>query len=165
MTHNKLLLIILNCLAPVLREAGYCKAGRCTFMAQDEETKRFVHVQPSRTTTTDYLVFTINLGVLSMTLAKRMRCDTAKHGILDCHWQERLGFLMPDPQDRWWTASTDAEALEVGKLVADLVKTFAIPELNRLTSTQALATLWRSGRSPGLTKHQRHEYLQLLETT
>jgi hypothetical protein len=69
---------------------------------------------------------------------------------------------MAEPYDRWWTCTSDQDAKRAGREIATLLEIRALPEMERLASPMAMAALWKSGRSPGLTDGQRVEYLSEL---
>ena len=101
----------------------------------------------------------MNLGVWLPALAD----EGAKPDVWAAHWRERLGFLMPDPTDRWWEARSDREAAAAALEISDALRTFALPVLDSLATADALAALWRAGRSPGLTKRGAQRYLDVLD--
>jgi hypothetical protein len=90
-------------------------------------------------------------------------CITIAHGarlsVWDAQWYARIGFFMPEAQDFWWTCSSDESAERAGSEIAALLESCALPEMERLASPTAMAALWKSGRSPGLTDRRRTEYL------
>jgi hypothetical protein len=78
------------------------------------------------------------------------------------HWRERLGFLLPQHSDVWWTIDKDTDIHALGNALVDMVRNIAVPEVIRHVSDDNLMTLWLSGKSPGLTNTQRLEYLTVL---
>jgi hypothetical protein len=66
---------------------------------------------------------------------------------------------MPNPTDRWWSASSSAEAEQAADLIAEALTKFGVPALDAIPNAFALYDLWKSGRSPGLTAVQAAKYL------
>lgn len=100
------------------------------------------------------LLITINL---SIRLGKLDRDPSIFPG--DGHWRKRIGEFMDKPSDYWWTCRNSEDAVQPGKRIAMLLETAALLEMEHLASAEALAALWASGQSPGLTQMQRDGYL------
>src|SRR5437588_7255794 len=92
---------IAEALQGVLNPIGFRKRGY-NFFAQRDDVVAVVQLQRSRYSTHDQLIATVNLGVFSRTLSRRLGREVAAPSIGDCHWWERLGFLTPERYDRWW---------------------------------------------------------------
>ena len=150
-------------LLPALKQRGFSGRGS-TFHLERSGSWGLVGVQKSQESRKDRVRFTVNLGVTSGRLQRF--AARASHGsrptVEDCHWQERLGFLLPDPQDRWWTIDPahTVEAL-APELVAQVLEV-GVPEVEKYLSDEALRDLWLSGRSPGLTELERLQNLAAL---
>lgn len=92
--------------------------------------------------------FTIELGIcvpvaLEMTAALQsfsyFRPSIANPGITECAERERLGILMPEPRDRWWTMSSGTDPSDVANEVIANLQRFGIPWLERHESLEAFA--------------------------
>ncbi len=105
----------------------------------------------------------MNLGVFSRIVAGKLGINTSEPTIPDCHWRERIGFLIPDRFDKWWEVNDEHQAQQVGAEIVALLDSVGIPALEAVASTRNLRMLWASGRSPGLTDVQRQRYLDRLE--
>jgi len=86
-----------------------------------------------------------------------------KADVTDAHLRLRLGWLLPDPGDKWWELTLETDVGLLAKELAELLVTKAIPYLEGFLSTDVLIELWESGRSPGLTDVQRARFLSGLE--
>jgi len=85
-----------------------------------------------------------------------------KPSIGACQWRERVGFLLPQRQDKWWIVR-DIEP--TGSLMDELkgcLVGVAIPAIEQHLSDEQLCDEWSSGRSPGLTDLQRLVNLSVL---
>jgi hypothetical protein len=142
--------------AELLKRRGFRKAG-LNFSAPRPGLTLLINIQSSTGSSQGSLKVTCNLGIRVNRLATRPGA-----GIWDAHWQERIGFFLPEPRDHWWVCTSDGDAQQVGREIADLLETRALPAMEQLATPAALAALWSSGRSPGLTEHQRVEYLSRL---
>ena len=160
MTTKALLEPVLAALSAVLRPQGYRKSG-ATFRQQRVDTLCIVSLQSSSASTSVHAKVTVNLGVHVPRLQDPQRPE-AKPSIWSAHWRERIGFLMPEHEDIWWSIRTAADAASVATVIARNVEQHGLPALDRVASVSALRQLWESGRSAGITEGQRIRYLQEL---
>ncbi|HZM90009.1 MAG TPA: DUF4304 domain-containing protein [Blastocatellia bacterium] len=149
---------VVDAVAGVLAPLGFRKSGS-KFSRSLSDVVHLVSVQSSVSSTASLLRATVNLGIWIPALAD----DGAKPDIWAAHWRERLGFLMPNATDRWWEARSDREAAAAALEIGHALRTFALPVLDSLATADAVAALWRSGRSPGLTERGAQRYLDALD--
>jgi len=142
--------------AELLKPRGFRKSGLSFTAARDEATL-IVALQASTGTTQAILRVTCNVAIQLHRFAAGLRPN-----VWDAQWHQRIGFFMPERCDHWWTCDSDEAAGRAGREIAALLEASALPEMERLAAPAALACLWRSGRSPGLTDGQRTEYLSAL---
>ena len=145
-----------------LAPLGYRKSG-AVFMRPAREVVHLIEIQGANTNLAESARFTVNVGVFAHGLDAPDRRGAAMPSMPAAHWRERLGFLMPEYTDVWWTMKSREEAEEAGRDIAERVARHAIPALKQLHSREALVSLWRSGQSPGLTAVQRAAYLDRLQ--
>lgn len=109
----------------------------------------------------DKLSFTVNIGVISITLLNfiNQKEDNRKLEIFDAQWSVRLGQLMIEKKDIWWIINENMDIEKLGKEILKNIIGFAIPELDKYIHDEALRDLWLSGQSPSLTEFQRLLYL------
>ena len=151
---------VLSRLQVTLKPLGFRKNGS-TFSAETNDVVLFVQMQSSSKTTSIKLVATVNLGVFSRTIATRVG-NTREPNILDAQWSSRIGSFLPKPHDKWWEITSEAEAIEVGEEIAEVLQEAALPQFATISSTEDLKRLWETGRSPGLTESQRQQFLRAL---
>lgn len=114
------------------------------------------HAKEKRT-----IKFTVNLGIVSYRLLNffsPLRPDE-KATIIDAQWRIRLGYLLPDKKDIWWTID---EQTNKDQLAEDLLKwiiNLGVPIINKYINDEALRDLWLSNQSPSITGFQRLLYL------
>jgi hypothetical protein len=148
-------------IAELLKIRGFKKKG-LRFVADPGDALLIIQLQSSSSSTGSQKILTVNLGVYSKTLAAKLGEQKSSPTVWDCHWQERLGYLMKDPTDKWWTMSSEAEAQAAGQEAAGLLRDAGIPLLESLNSTERLRALWQRGESPGITPFTRDQYLEAL---
>lgn len=161
MTSAEFMKVILEKIHAALKPAGFKKSGTA-FLTERNDVVWVVQVQKSQKTTRELLVTTVNLGVFSHLLAARLGQDSSKPTVWDCHWQERIGFLVPERYDKWWEVASNEKAHDVGDEIVGILTKHGIPTLEHLSSTSSLRSLWTTGKSPGLTEVQRRRYLSLI---
>jgi hypothetical protein len=92
--------------------------------------------------------FTIELGLcvpvaLEMAAALQsfayFRSSVASPGITECAERERIGILIPEPKDRWWTISSGTDPTAVASEVVTNLEKFGMPWLERYDSLEAFA--------------------------
>jgi hypothetical protein len=130
--------VVLQQMRAVLKPQGFRKQKRA-FLSRRGDCTLVINLQGSWYSTRDGVSVTVNVGVFSHPLAERLRLPWAVSvSLWHCHWHERLGFLMPGQRDRWWDASSDAEAFEAGSEIASSLQMYGLPALERLGSTARL---------------------------
>jgi hypothetical protein len=145
--------IIAASVAELLKKHGFRKNG-LRFSADRGDAKLLVEFQSSQMSDKTQLLLTLNLTIR---LGQLDRDPSISPG--DGHWRKRIGSFMEKPGDYWWACRNDEDAIQAGKRIAMLLETAALPEMEHLASAEALAALWVSGQSPGLTQIQRDRYL------
>lgn len=163
MTPAELKRPILSALQTMLRPLGYRKTSSL-FQLVRGEVVHLIEVQGANASKANEAKFTVNVGVFAPELVYPDVRDFTKPSIELAHWQTRLGSLSPENRDLWWHVASASEAATAAADIADRTNRFALPALAQLEDLSALAMLWKSGRSPGLTEFQRVELLSRLQT-
>jgi uncharacterized protein DUF4304 len=148
-------------IGPWLKERGFRRSG-LTFIRDLDEVAWVINYQRTEGRG-ECERFTVNFGVASLRLIRSdERLDPGRLVVELCHWRLRLGRLIDPPIDAWWqlcgSGSVEPSAVEQRQLLAEL----ALPRLATIDSDRALASLWATGVSPGLTAAQREHYLAAL---
>jgi hypothetical protein len=152
--------IIVTMTAETLRLAQFKKKG-ANFSRAVNDVIHYISFQSSQSSTSTALKITLNVGVWVATLAENWE----KAGILGSQWRERIGFLMPEHNDRWWIISSQREARIAASEINDAVKRYVLPKLETLSTIDSLVKLWRAGIAPGLTELTVKRYLAQLSPT
>jgi len=142
-------------LRPVLEARGFRQKG-FTFYRALEDNYGIVHFQKSRSATAASLDFTINLGVFSgrvrRALSQIMWVPEVKGVPTEpaCHLRQRIGDLLPEARDVWWTVRRDADPSERGRTLRPILETRAFPFLDARVSDAGLRDHWleRPPRGP-----------------
>lgn len=145
-------------LRELLHPLGYRKSSSL-FSRPLQDVVHLIEVQGSRQSTAAEAKFTVNIGVFAPALIYADVRATTKPSIPLAHWRKRLGFLSPENEDTWWKVRTSQQAEAVAIDIATRIECFALPALGQLQQLNALVSLWQGGQSPGLTEHQRKEFL------
>jgi hypothetical protein len=137
---------------------GFKKKGS-HFLRQTNDLIHLVSLQASASSTTSILKVTVNLGIWVSSLEAAGK----KPDIWSCHWQQRLGHLMPINNDYWWKIASDREAELAAHEIGAALKEYGIPSLNKIMNITDLIQLWEKGQSPGLTQVLAERYLAKLQ--
>ncbi len=145
----------------VLGPLGYRRVGT-VFKREAHDVVHLVELQGSRHSTANEYTYTVNVAVFIPALVYEDSRATTKPTVAAAHWRQRLGYLGPEREDTWWSATNAKESAANGQDIRLKLTRYALPLLDELSSAAAVASLWSEGRSPGLTEHQRKEYLARL---
>jgi len=143
--------------ADLLKSRGFRKNGM-RFQAERDEAQLRIALQNSQTSDRHHLKVTLNLSIHLGVLDRESTIFAP-----DGHWRQRIGQFMPGQTDHWWLCENEETARRAGEQITAILETTVLPEMERLASIEALRALWVTGRSPGLTEHQRQEFLGKLE--
>jgi tRNA U55 pseudouridine synthase TruB len=101
-----------------------------------------VNLQKSVSSTSVSLKATVNLQVYSRTLTRAMGYSMGYPADPHRHWRERIGAVMPERRDTWWSAQTLPEAEQAGEEIAEALTRYGLPALHAVSSTEKLRALW-----------------------
>ena len=139
----------------VLTEEEFLRKGNC-FYRRLSNNWGLIDFQKSRKSTKDEIIFTINIGISSGILMNFFSPDLAskKPSIDACQWRQRIGFLLPNRDDKWWMLTESSKNLVLDEIMRHLIN-LGIPTVNSHLSDAQLCKEWLSGISPGITDIQR----------
>ncbi len=143
---------ILDDLNNLLAPLGFRKAGTL-FSADRGEVVHLIQLQSSQKSTAQQILVTVNVGVFVP------RLGPATPGIPQSHWRQRIGSLMPERQDKWWSINNVGDSKTVAAEIARCVEHFGLTALRTIPNIAALKALWEGGISPGLTSGERTRFL------
>ncbi len=146
---------------PLLSAHGYKRYGN-TYLLFKDDIWRLINFQKSTKSTKHEVIFTINIGISSQILFQFYNEPIKRPKIEDCHFRQRIGHILPQPKDTWWTINDNSNLAGLDEEILTSTGHYIIPELQKYSSNSALRDLWISGRSPGLTKFQRLMHLMVL---
>jgi uncharacterized protein DUF4304 len=151
---------------PTLKASGFQRRGN-RFYRDAGDSVQLVDFQRSMTSTHDRVRFTVNLGVESKRLAAFFESRTARSkkrlpSVDNCHWKLRLDWLVPDPINEWFVLDGRSDVEQLGRQLLTYLRGYVLPGLEAHGTDAALANLWLSGQSPGLTDFSRLLYLAVL---
>lgn len=147
---------------PTLTRHGFSgRDGR--FQRASARSIALIEFQTSDKTRAEEIIFTVNLGVYSLTIAHAYGESVPKTlTSSSCHWNERLGFLFDEPRDRWWILDYESDLSKLRRSVEEALIDVAIPKLDALGSPVALLDEFRQGRPRALSLPERLVHLLAL---
>jgi uncharacterized protein DUF4304 len=125
-------------IGPALRRLGFRGSGRSFVMPSDTHWV-LLGFQKSRTSAAGEVRFTVNVTAASRRAwdERRARLDylperpSANTFYGPEIWRRRIGLLLPDATDRWWTLRPDEPTASVASQVVDAIRVAALPEIER----------------------------------
>ncbi len=153
-------------IAPALKAHGFSKSNQ-TFYLRHEKNWELVNFQKSVGSTASMVIFTVNVGVTSGILSNfhSGRHPSGRPNIWACAWQRRLGSMLPDHQEKWWSISTDETDQSLEQLAQALcseIGQVAVPAIKNYIHDEGLRDLWLSGPVPWITDFARVRSLSVL---
>ncbi len=123
----------------LLREVGFRTAGR-TFVRHADGCTDVLNVQGMSGNTRESIKFTFNLGVHEESLAKRLNRsrESPPKSHFDCMLSERVGWVVPERGDLWWTIDAENSPKQVGAWVHGVVSEFVLPWYTACHTTEGL---------------------------
>jgi hypothetical protein len=129
-------------IAPELRRMGFKGSGQ-SFILPSETHWVLLGFQKSRVSNAEFVLFTVNVTAVSKRTWIEARSErsylserpspSSNYG--PWAWQSRIGQLLPDRQDKWWTvdirASMESVKVEVLEEVLDAIRTYALPAIEQ----------------------------------
>ena len=146
-----------------LKAEGFSRRGN-SFLLETLDGWGFLVFQKSRKSTRTEILFAINLGVASRRLLEVFKDAAGAVNLADAHWRVRVGSLLPEQRDVWWTIGPSTES-QVLFAEIESVMSQSVAQVKGNLDDRVLRDLWLSGRSPGLTDLQRLMYLSVLLKT
>lgn len=154
---------LLNTISLFLKPYCYSRKGNA-FYCQHGGNWGVIEFQKSRKSSDTEIIFTINFGVCSQNLLKFFKPEMVdkKTSIEECHWRQRIGLLLRDHTDKWWSINSNSSIEQLSVEIQEMLLVTGIPEIERYISDSELQALWLSNQSPGLTDVQRLINLSVL---
>ena len=154
---------LIKVISSLLKEKGFSRKGTCFYLRRGNNWG-LLDFQKSRKGIVGETIFTVNLGICSGRLLEFLSPDLLeqKPSIEACHWRERVGFLLPERQDKWWSIRSTGPLNSLVNELKDCLDQAAIPAIEQHLSDEQLCSEWLSGKSPGLTDIQRLMNLSVL---
>jgi len=146
---------IISSVSIVLKEFGFNRKKE-NFILKKNNNIGIVNFQKSRDSTASTILFTINIGVYIHSLSMFNNMDMDNDPVIDgCQWKERINPL----NESWWKIDEKIDIEKVTNEVINVLKTVAIPNIEKNIVDENLEKRWQSGLSGGLSEQQRQLYL------
>jgi hypothetical protein len=152
---------VMRAVGSMLERHGFVLRGML-FRKTIGDTSVLVEFQKSDQSSRERQLFTINLAIVCGKLLPAGSSALPKADVTDGHLTQRLGFLLPEKNDKWWELTDRTNTAALSKQMIDAMVGEALPYLDRFLTPDALIELWESGKSPGLTAVQRARFLSQL---
>jgi hypothetical protein len=155
--------MISEVVSPPLKTLGFTKLHN-TFYYPNKGNLGIMNFQKSDKSNSKEIIFTVNAGIWSKRIQNFLGQvgQNKKPDIWDAHWRVRIGNLLSEKNDIWWTFTNGTNIEELGKTILNIVKDYAFPAILEFISDEALRDLWLSGKSPSITEFERLLYLAVL---
>ncbi len=141
-----------------LKSEGF-KARNSLFYRTDDDNVLLVSVQKSVHSSAEESQLTVNYGVRSLRLARRLREDpSADLDIRRAHWRKRLS---EGGKEKWLHVLARDTVEHATMIIASAVLQI-LPDLVAHSSNEALRDEWLSGASPGIGRIQCLLYASIL---
>ena len=119
----------------LLKPLGFKKKGNHFYRCTEQGIGQLIHTQKSQWSNKSSISFTFNIGIACPLLQYDPRFQEIGQAlpdfpsIHDCLAQERIGFLLPEPeqQDIWFEVADGANNAAVLQEVQTIVETFVLP--------------------------------------
>jgi Domain of unknown function (DUF4304) len=135
--------------APFLKGLGFRKRGRRFFFADGLSTAHII-IQASQWNSPNVASFTISLGRYFQSIARMngetIVADPSKQRRM--HVGNRIGHLLPQRADHWWSITGKGDAPQVAAQVAAALSDYGLPYLASVATLEGVAKL--SGYIPGI---------------
>ena len=155
--------LLKNRISPFLREKGF-RGSRQLFIGQFGQNWGMVQFQKSAYGTKDAVRFTINVGVCSNRLRSFFRPGRvgSPKSVYECHWYERVGWLLPEHQDTWWDVTAMTTPDDFAESIKHILSDIAIPTIMKFCADENLRDLWMNKLHTATLESDRLMYLSVL---
>lgn len=125
-----------------LTAQGFRRSGQ-NFVIDSAECWGIINLQKSRYSLPEQQKFTINLAIAAKRILRFYGepADRAPRHFT-CHWQIRIGQLIPGTLDHWWVLSDEKSYAPAAAEVMQLVTTKAVGLIQEHLSERGLLQLW-----------------------
>jgi hypothetical protein len=135
---KKIRSIVNHGLAPALKQAGFQRHSM-NFSRQDGEAQ-VINVQLNRWNSSLSGSFTINVGVDIARVAELLPVRLPMpENPKEYSWRRRVGMLMPDGRDHWWTVTPETKIEEMSEELVNAWTTHIAPWLEKFKTVSSLA--------------------------
>jgi len=133
-----------------LKPLGFRKSGNT--WVRNLEWPQVINIQLSQWNSSEEAQFTVNLGVAIEELRTAgegipPKGDLKEH---DCDVRSRIGALLPNKQDKWWSVTPGTNTDELVAEIWSLLEQFGMPWLESLTTYSAVAEEFTRRKQPSM---------------
>jgi hypothetical protein len=149
--------------APMLKAHGFSRSGQ-TFYLRHGRNWGLINFQKSIGSNARTVIFTVNMGVVSGILPMFFSDSqtSRRPSIWACAWRQRLEYLLPGHQDKWWVIDAQTSLEQLAQEFRSHISEIAVPEIEKYIDDESLRDLWLSGHVPWITDFARVRALSIL---
>jgi hypothetical protein len=136
-------------LHPTLKSHGFSKKA-LTFYKHTDENFTLVQLQKSSSSTAASLSFTMNVSAYSGRIQRGLEPIIWTPNVSrvptepDCQLRQRIGSLLPEAKDVWWTVHDGADLADLGARLRAVLTDLAFPYLDTIATDVGLRDHWRA---------------------
>jgi Domain of unknown function (DUF4304) len=135
---------LLRSLKPPMEASGFRRKSQ-NFICETPECWGVVNFQKSRYSPQGKKSFTVNLAIASKRILEyHGKSTSAPPPSYACHWVDRIGSLMSEHHDKWWTLSDEGSYISVESEVKKALTDSVLPLIKLHLTEQGLLDLWAS---------------------
>ncbi|MBL0739910.1 DUF4304 domain-containing protein [Chryseolinea lacunae] len=154
--------LLLNTLAKMLKSRGFMRKGN-KFYITKENNCAIIDFQKERGHEPGERTFTINIYIGSERVANFFGSSVkGTPGVELCHWDERVGYLLPQNKDVWWRISDYPDLTQLEKELEQVLVNYCIPEIDNNISDASLEKTWRARFSAGIMHFTEYKFFTAL---
>jgi hypothetical protein len=155
---------ITNAVSKSVSALGFKKINQSAFAIKEGNNWGVINFQKSQSNTKSEVRFTINLDIFSGAIRDFLEGEKVNSAPKTggSHWNKRIGFLLPEKKDYWWTITDATNIAVLEKEITAMVSSIAVEEIKKNLSDANLINQWKEAVSPGITEFQRLQYLAIL---
>jgi hypothetical protein len=122
--------------APALRKMGFKGSGQ-NYWVPSDSCWAAIGFQKSMSSDSSSIRFTINITVIEKEVWSEIFRKSPYYGkkpspntSYGIEWQQRVGFLMPQNQDYWWSLREGQDIESLGIIIAETISKYVMPEID-----------------------------------
>ena len=135
---------LLKELRPKLADYGFRRRSQ-NFVIESSQCWGVINFQKSLYSSAQEKRFTVNVAIAAKAVLRFYNEPDDKPPLhYKCHWEVRLGQLIPGRSDQWWTLSDRSSYSPIASEVENHIVELAVPMIRDHLTEEGLLELWNS---------------------